>query len=151
MAPPSSATGVWPQRRNQVRTMMPSRLPRCRLSAVGSNPQYTVKHSCPSPDTDRQSSPADAAGHSLLTIRSNHVAYIPCDVAGLHSLLIIHLSFSQRSTFRARAQRLCLSSQSMRGCAQCCFVTTQMLYNTLVQCTGESLMWGKAQRGPHRA
>ncbi len=41
VAPPSSATGVCPQRRNQVSTTRPSRWPRCRLSAVGSKPQYT--------------------------------------------------------------------------------------------------------------
>jgi hypothetical protein len=40
VAPPSSATGVCPQRWNHDSTMMPSRLPRCRLSAVGSKPQY---------------------------------------------------------------------------------------------------------------
>ena len=40
VAPPSSATGTWPQRWNHASTMMPSRLPRCRLSAVGSKPQY---------------------------------------------------------------------------------------------------------------
>lgn len=40
VAPPSSATGTWPHRWNQASTRMPSRLPRCRLSAVGSNPQY---------------------------------------------------------------------------------------------------------------
>lgn len=41
VAPPTSATTEWPQRRNHDRTMIPMRLPRWRLSAVGSNPQYT--------------------------------------------------------------------------------------------------------------
>ena len=39
VAPPMSATGWWPSRWNQERTMMPRRLPRWRDSAVGSKPQ----------------------------------------------------------------------------------------------------------------
>mmetsp|Transcript_15812 Transcript_15812/g.26695 ORF Transcript_15812/g.26695 Transcript_15812/m.26695 type:complete len:260 (+) Transcript_15812:199-978(+) len=42
VAPPSRATGVWPHFWNHTSTKMPSRLPRWRLSAVGSNPQYTL-------------------------------------------------------------------------------------------------------------
>ena len=41
VAPPSSAMGRCPQRWNHVSTTMPSRWPRCRLSAVGSKPKYT--------------------------------------------------------------------------------------------------------------
>lgn len=47
VAPPKSATGLCPQRWNQVSTMMPIKLPKCKLSAVGSNPQYTVRVSDP--------------------------------------------------------------------------------------------------------
>ena len=42
VAPPSNATGVCPCRWNHDSTMMPSRLPKCNDSAVGSNPQYTL-------------------------------------------------------------------------------------------------------------
>lgn len=41
VAPPTRTTAEWPQRRNQERTMIPIRLPRWRVSAVGSKPQYT--------------------------------------------------------------------------------------------------------------
>jgi len=47
VAPPSSPTVWWPHIWNHLRAMMPSRLPMCRLEAVGSNPQYTL--SLPSP------------------------------------------------------------------------------------------------------
>lgn len=39
VAPPTSATAWWPERMNQESTIRPRRLPRWRLSAVGSKPQ----------------------------------------------------------------------------------------------------------------
>lgn len=39
VAPPTRATAEWPHRRNHDKTMIPMRLPRWRLSAVGSKPQ----------------------------------------------------------------------------------------------------------------
>mmetsp|Transcript_55011 Transcript_55011/g.174928 ORF Transcript_55011/g.174928 Transcript_55011/m.174928 type:complete len:231 (+) Transcript_55011:277-969(+) len=43
VAPPTRPTGLWPQRWNHASTMIPRRLPRWRDSAVGSNPQYTLR------------------------------------------------------------------------------------------------------------
>ena len=86
VAPPSRATGRCPQRWNQVSTMMPSRLPRCRLSAVGSKPQYTVR------------APAPAAFSSASLV----VSYV---TKGLSSSVLASCSFVEGIFYQKSASR----------------------------------------------
>jgi len=43
VAPPTTAMGRWPPFWNRRKTINATRCPTCRLSAVGSNPAYTVR------------------------------------------------------------------------------------------------------------
>jgi hypothetical protein len=45
VAPPTSAMGLWPASWKRLRISTGTRWPRCRLSAVGSKPQYSVTDS----------------------------------------------------------------------------------------------------------